>query len=97
MPSIYVETFGCQMNEADSRYVAQRAVAAGYRIVDEAADASIVVLNTCTVRDNAEQRAYGRMQHFRALKNADPTVKLVVMGCLAEQDKATPANDRPPR
>jgi tRNA-2-methylthio-N6-dimethylallyladenosine synthase len=87
MPSIYVETFGCQMNEADSRYVAQRAVAAGYGIAAEAAGASIVVLNTCTVRDNAEQRAYGRMQHFRALKKADPSVKLVVMGCLAEQDK----------
>lgn len=87
MPSIYLETFGCQMNEADSRYVAARAVAAGYSIAGEAADASIVVLNTCTVRDNAEQRAYGRMQHFRALKKADPSVKLVVMGCLAEQDR----------
>jgi tRNA-2-methylthio-N6-dimethylallyladenosine synthase len=87
MPSIYLETFGCQMNEADSRYIAQRAVAAGYAITDDAAQASIVVLNTCTVRDNAEQRAYGRMQHFRALKKADPAVKLVVMGCLAEQDK----------
>jgi tRNA-2-methylthio-N6-dimethylallyladenosine synthase len=87
MPSLYFETFGCQMNEADSRYVAGRALAAGYSIAQEAAGASVVVLNTCTVRDNAEQRAYGRMQHFRALKNADPGVKLVVMGCLAEQDR----------
>ena len=72
MPSVYLETFGCQMNEADSRYVAGRAAAAGYTIAADAEGASIVVLNTCTVRDNAEQRAYGRMQHFRALKNADP-------------------------
>jgi tRNA-2-methylthio-N6-dimethylallyladenosine synthase len=87
MPSVYVETFGCQMNEADSRYVADRALAAGYAIAGDAAEADIVILNTCTVRDNAEQRAYGRMQHFRALKTADAGVKLVVMGCLAEQDR----------
>lgn len=84
---IYIETFGCQMNEADSRYLADRAEAAGYTIVDEPRAANVLVLNTCTVRDNAERRAYGRMQHFRALKVADPTVKLVVCGCLAEQDR----------
>jgi tRNA-2-methylthio-N6-dimethylallyladenosine synthase len=87
MPSVYLETFGCQMNEADSRYVAGRALAAGYSIARDAAEASVVILNTCTVREGAEQRAYGRMQHFRALKTADASVKLVVMGCLAEQDR----------
>jgi len=85
--NIYIETFGCQMNEADSQYVADRAAAAGYALTANAADASVVVLNTCTVRDNAEKRAYGRMAHFRALKAADPSVKLVVCGCLAEQDR----------
>jgi tRNA-2-methylthio-N6-dimethylallyladenosine synthase len=87
MAAIYIETFGCQMNEADSQYIADRATSAGYAIASEAREASVVVLNTCTVRDNAERRAYGRMQHFRALKNADPSVKLVVCGCLAEQDR----------
>ena len=87
MASIYIETFGCQMNEADSQEVADRAVASGYEITADAARASVVVLNTCTVRDNAERRAYGRMAHFRALKAADPSVKLVVCGCLAEQDR----------
>jgi tRNA-2-methylthio-N6-dimethylallyladenosine synthase len=89
MPSIYIETFGCQMNEADSQYIADRAVASGYAVTANAADASVVVLNTCTVRDNAERRAYGRMAQFKSLKHADPSLKLVVCGCLAEQDKAT--------
>lgn len=88
-PSIYIETFGCQMNEADSRYIAARAAWAGYEIASDPARASVVVLNTCTVRDNAERRAYGRMSHFKALKVADPSLKLVVCGCLAEQDRAT--------
>jgi tRNA-2-methylthio-N6-dimethylallyladenosine synthase len=87
MPSIYIETFGCQMNEADSQYIADRAAASGYAVTAQAAQANVVVLNTCTVRDNAERRAYGRMSHFRALKRADPTVKLIVCGCLAEQDR----------
>ena len=75
------------MNEADSSYVAERATAAGYAIVSNPEDASVLVLNTCTVRDNAERRAYGRINQFKALKAADRSVKLVVMGCLAEQDK----------
>ena len=87
MASIYIETFGCQMNEADSRYIADRAAAAGYAVTGNAAEAGVVVLNTCTVRESAERRAYGRMAHFRALKAADPAVKLVVCGCLAEQDR----------
>jgi tRNA-2-methylthio-N6-dimethylallyladenosine synthase len=87
MASIYIETFGCQMNEADSQYIADRAASAGYAVAERPEDANIVVLNTCTVRDNAERRAYGRMNHFKVLKQADPAVKLVVMGCLAEQDR----------
>ncbi|HKU81117.1 MAG TPA: tRNA (N6-isopentenyl adenosine(37)-C2)-methylthiotransferase MiaB [Candidatus Tumulicola sp.] len=87
MASIYIETFGCQMNEADSQYVADRAASAGYAIARRPEEANVLVLNTCTVRDNAERRAYGRMNHFKALKDADPAVRLVVMGCLAEQDR----------
>jgi tRNA-2-methylthio-N6-dimethylallyladenosine synthase len=85
--SIYIETFGCQMNEADSQYIADRATSAGYTIAERPEEANVLVLNTCTVRDNAERRAYGRMGHFKLLKDADPQLKLVVMGCLAEQDR----------
>lgn len=88
MASIYIETYGCQMNEADSQYIADRASASGYAVTADAAAADVVIINTCTVRDNAEKRAYGRMAQFKAIKNADPRVKLVVCGCLAEQDKA---------
>ena len=87
MASIYIETYGCQMNEADSQYIADRASASGYAIAADAASANVVVINTCTVRDNAEKRAYGRMAQLRALKIADPGRKLVVCGCLAEQDR----------
>jgi tRNA-2-methylthio-N6-dimethylallyladenosine synthase len=87
VPSIYIETFGCQMNEADSQQIAERAAAAGYRVASAPEEANVVILNTCTVRDNAERRAYGRMNHLGALKRANPGVRLVVTGCLAEQDR----------
>jgi tRNA-2-methylthio-N6-dimethylallyladenosine synthase len=87
MPSVYIETFGCQMNEADSRYIAERAIAAGYTVASAPEEADVVVLNTCTVRDSAERRAYGRMNHLNALKSSERGVRLVVTGCLAEQDR----------
>ncbi|MDQ6929839.1 MAG: tRNA (N6-isopentenyl adenosine(37)-C2)-methylthiotransferase MiaB [Candidatus Eremiobacteraeota bacterium] len=87
MASIYIETFGCAMNEADSQYIADRAASAGYSVATKAEGANVVVLNTCTVRDSAERRAYGRMGHYKLLKAGDPDIKLVVTGCLAEQDR----------
>jgi tRNA-2-methylthio-N6-dimethylallyladenosine synthase len=87
VPKIYIETFGCQMNGADSQYIADRARSAGYEVAAKPEEASVLVLNTCTVRDNAERRAYGRMNHFKVLKDIDPAVRLIVTGCLAEQDR----------
>jgi tRNA-2-methylthio-N6-dimethylallyladenosine synthase len=87
MASIYIETFGCQMNEADSQYIAERAASAGYSVAGTPEEANVVILNTCTVREGAERRAYGRMGHYKQLKATDPDVKLVVTGCLAEQDR----------
>src|SRR5216683_2162355 len=87
MAQIYIETHGCQMNEADSQDIARRAISAGFTLAERPEDASVLILNTCTVRDNAEPRAYGRIGHWKAVKNADPTVKIIVTGCLAEQDK----------
>ena len=97
-PSIYIETFGCQMNEADSQYVADRAVCGRLhhrRQIPKRPTSSCI--NTCTVRDNAERRAYGRMNHFKALKDAAPATRLVVMGCLAEQDRRPNAHARAAR
>lgn len=87
MARIYIETLGCQMNEADSQYIAQRAASAGYVLASQPEQANVLVLNTCTVREAAQRRAYGRMGTFKTLKEASPDVKLVVMGCLAEQDR----------
>jgi len=87
MATIYIETHGCQMNEADSQYIVRRATSAGYTLAERAENASVLVLNTCTVRDNAEKRAYGRLHHWKAIKSADPSVRVVVAGCLAEQDR----------
>ncbi|MGH7662024.1 MAG: MiaB/RimO family radical SAM methylthiotransferase, partial [Vulcanimicrobiaceae bacterium] len=75
------------MNESDSQFIAERARSAGYTVVDRPIDASVVVVNTCTVRDNAETRAYGRIGHLKLLKDRNPSVRLVVTGCLAEQDR----------
>jgi tRNA-2-methylthio-N6-dimethylallyladenosine synthase len=77
------------MNEADSRYISERAAAAGYVIVEKADTANVLILNTCTVRDNAEQRAYGRLGHYKRLKDGDPSIRVAVCGCLAEQDRET--------
>ena len=87
MATIYIETHGCQMNEADSQYIVRRATSAGYTLAERAEDASVLVLNTCTVRDNAEKKAYGRLSHWKAIKDADPSVRVIVAGCLAEQDR----------
>ena len=75
------------MNEADSERVMRGALALGYRAAESPEEAGVLVLNTCTVRDNAETRAYGRIGQWKAIKAQDPGVKLVVMGCLAEQDR----------
>jgi tRNA-2-methylthio-N6-dimethylallyladenosine synthase len=75
------------MNEADSQEIAERAQRAGYTVVDRPHEAAILVVNTCTVRDSAETRAYGRIGHLKALKDANPGMRLVVTGCLAEQDR----------
>jgi len=75
------------MNEADSQYIARRAASAGYTLAAKPEDASVLLLNTCTVRDNAELRAYGRIGQWKALKTVDPSVKVIVAGCLAEADR----------
>ena len=87
MASIYIETHGCQMNDADSQYIAQRAASAGYTVAERPEDASVLLLNTCTVRDSAEARAYGRIGQWKAIKVVDPHVKVIVAGCLAEGDR----------
>jgi tRNA-2-methylthio-N6-dimethylallyladenosine synthase len=85
MPSVYIKTYGCQMNERDSEAVAAQLVAKGYTLAPSAAVADVVLLNTCSVRDMAEQKAIGKMQNIAAdVRRHRPNVVLGFMGCMAQ-------------
>ena len=68
MKKLFIETYGCQMNVADSEVVASVMRMAGYETCETLDEADAVFLNTCSVRDNAEQKIYGRLQYFQSLK-----------------------------
>jgi tRNA-2-methylthio-N6-dimethylallyladenosine synthase len=95
----FVRTFGCQMNEHDSGRAAGLLETLGYRRADSEADADLVLLNTCAVRENADNRLYGTLGHLKRVKDerradgADLTI--VVGGCLAQKDGATVAEKAP--
>ena len=75
-------TIGCQMNEADSRHLAARLRQAGYTACDDARDADLVILNTCVVRQQAEDRAWARLRELEAWKKRRPSLRIALMGCL---------------
>jgi tRNA-2-methylthio-N6-dimethylallyladenosine synthase len=81
-----LRTFGCQMNEHDSERIAGLLTADGYVPTTEATDASVVVFNTCAIRENADNRLYGNLGHLRPLKERNPRMRIVVAGCLAQKD-----------
>ena len=81
-----LRTFGCQMNEHDSERIAGLLTADGYVPTDDAAEASVVVFNTCAIRENADNRLYGNLGHLRPLKERNPRLRIVVAGCLAQKD-----------
>lgn len=85
MPSVYIKTYGCQMNERDSEAVAAQLVAKGYTLAVSEAVADVILLNTCSVRDAAEQKAIGKMQNLAAeMRRNRPDVVLGFMGCMAQ-------------
>ncbi len=85
MPSVYIKTYGCQMNERDSEAVAAQLVAKGYTLAPSEQTADVVLLNTCSVRDMAEQKAIGKMQVVAAqVRRKRPDVVLGFMGCMAQ-------------
>jgi tRNA-2-methylthio-N6-dimethylallyladenosine synthase len=85
MASVYIKTYGCQMNERDSEAVAAQLVARGYSLAPSEAVADVVLLNTCSVRDAAEQKAIGKMQNIAAdVRRHRPNVVLGFMGCMAQ-------------
>lgn len=84
---LFIETYGCQMNVADSEVVASIMKMDGYTVTDKIEDADAIFVNTCSVRDNAEQRVYGRLQFFQSLKRKKKSLIVGVLGCMAERVK----------
>jgi len=84
MNRVYIKTYGCQMNERDSEAVAALLRARGYRIVGREDECDILLLNTCSVRDLAEQKAIGKAGHLAARKRQDPRFILGILGCMAQ-------------
>mgnify|MGYP000195357479 FL=1 len=81
----YIETYGCQMNVADSEVVAAILTAKGYEHIKDRNEADIILVNTCSVRENAEQRVRGRVQGFSEVRKQNPHLLIGVMGCMAER------------
>jgi len=84
---IYMETYGCQMNFSDSEIVASILYDEGYRSTDEITQADIIFINTCSIRDNAEQRVKKRLQQFRSYKKRNPALIIGLLGCMADRIK----------
>ena len=85
---IYLETYGCQMNVADSELMLGQLSRAGYERTEQAADADVILLNTCAIREHAEQRIYGRLGELSRHKVRRPGVLLGVAGCMAQHLKS---------
>ncbi|MFV0523814.1 MAG: tRNA (N6-isopentenyl adenosine(37)-C2)-methylthiotransferase MiaB [Acidimicrobiales bacterium] len=87
MKRYLIRTFGCQMNEHDSERIAGLFERDGYLPTDDVNDADVVVLNTCCIRENADNKLYGALGHLKPLKEANPDLRIVVGGCLAQKDQ----------
>ncbi|MFZ9681570.1 MAG: MiaB/RimO family radical SAM methylthiotransferase, partial [Bacteroidia bacterium] len=85
---LYLESYGCQMNFSDSEIVASVMAEIGFGVTDELEKADVVMINTCSIRENAEQKVRARLQHFRSLKRHKPSLVIGVLGCMAERLKA---------
>ncbi len=88
-PTAYVETYGCQQNEADSEKLRGYLIQSGYRIVSEAEGADVVVMNTCAIREHAEQRVFGNLGALTHTKRRHPRQKIFLCGCMAGETKVT--------
>lgn len=84
---LFIETYGCQMNVADTEVVASIMQMDGYEVTDKIEEADAIFVNTCSVRDNAEQKIYGRLQYFQSLKKKKKSLVIGVLGCMAERVK----------
>jgi tRNA-2-methylthio-N6-dimethylallyladenosine synthase len=82
---VFLQTFGCQMNKLDSAIVESSLRDAGYQFVDNAKDADVVLINTCSVRDHAEQRVMSHLGNLKHIKETRPDLVVGVIGCMAQR------------
>jgi tRNA-2-methylthio-N6-dimethylallyladenosine synthase len=87
-PRVYLETYGCQMNIADSQTVTAVLRRAGYATAERPEDADVILLNTCAIREHAEERVLGRLGDLARLKHRRPELKLGLLGCMAQHNRA---------
>ena len=85
--TVYLQTYGCQMNERDSEEILGMLAAQGYAVVDREEDADVILLNTCSVRAHAEERAIGKMGLMQKLKRERPDLVLGILGCMAKTQR----------
>ena len=88
-PKAYVETYGCQQNEADSEKLRGYLTQSGYAICQEAEGADVVVMNTCSIREHAEQRVFGNLGALTHTKRRHPAQKIFLCGCMAGEEKVS--------
>ncbi len=93
MPSVYLKTYGCQMNERDSEQVLRQLKDRGYQPALSEQEADVILLNTCSVRDLAEQKAMRKMANLRALRKKKPGIVLGFLGCMAQRRGGALAKD----
>jgi tRNA-2-methylthio-N6-dimethylallyladenosine synthase len=86
-PKYLIRTFGCQMNEHDSERISGVLAAEGMAATADVAEANVIVLNTCAIRENADNKLYGNLGHLKPLKDQNPELRIVVAGCLAQKDQ----------
>ncbi len=91
---VFIETYGCQMNVNDSEVVASILTNEGYGITNELGKADVILINTCSIRENAETRIWGRLDVFKQVKKKKPSVLVGVLGCMAERLKETLMEDQ---
>ncbi len=91
---LYIETYGCQMNVSDSEVVVAILSGHQYEITDDIRDADIILVNTCSIRENAEKRIFGRISVFKQYKNDNPQLIIGIIGCMAERLKDVLFNDK---
>jgi len=85
---LFIESYGCQMNFSDSEIVASILAKEGYNTTQHLEDADLVLVNTCSIRDKAEQTVRKRLEKYNAVKKGNPTMKVGVLGCMAERLKS---------